>query len=94
MQPKFFEDLQKYKIDTFGYDVSAVLAALSDEMADSFCRAAENLDDPAARALVSAVYKSYNDLRTVIGSSFRGKFQLADGAIRDLQRKILRGADE
>lgn len=82
----FYEEIKKYGIDTYGYDIIEVTKALSEEMGDDFAKATEDMSKIENRALVQAVYKTYMGMRSVSSS---GELMLDDGAIQQMIGVIL-----
>ncbi len=63
----FYKDVKTYGVQTFGYAVGEVKAALTEEMQNRFDKAAANLADVNNRALVQACYNVYMQMKSVAG---------------------------
>jgi hypothetical protein len=85
----FYEEVKKYGINTYGFDIAEVIKSLSADMADKFAKATEDLSKAENRALVQAVYKTYMGMRAVTG----GNYKLSDSAIVEMQGLILGGKE-
>lgn len=85
MSKNFFEEIKKYGINTYGFDVAPVTKALSADMSGRFAKATEDMSKAENRALVQAVYKTYMGMRSVTG----GSYKLSDSAIVEMQEQIL-----
>lgn len=82
----FNETAKNNGVNTYGYDITEVTKYLSDEMADRFAKAAEDMQQPANRAFVQACYSVLMQMKSV---SSTGKLELSDSAIEDTYRLLL-----
>jgi hypothetical protein len=89
MKKNFYAECKKYGVDTYGFDIAAVIKALSADMADKFAKATEDMSKAENRALVQAVYKTYMGMRAVTG----GNYKLSDSAIVEMQGLLLVGKE-
>lgn len=78
--------LQEKKIETYGFDVTEVTKYISEDMADRFAKATENLDDEKNMVFIQACYNVLMQMKSVTSS---GKAEINDGAILDTYNLLM-----
>lgn len=76
-------------VETYGYNLQQVAAALSEAMLARLQKALGDLRNPGNRSLAAACFEVYMQMKSVSSS---GDLQLADRAIIDAQTLLLAAA--